>query len=831
MAVVRSQSHVDLPPPRYHPGTNSITVSLYYGGEFITLPEARYKSSSVKKFDYADASVMNKRELDHFCDKVNIRGGRTYYIIMNKGFKLLVDDNDIKVQCLKHVGGSEMQVFIELENLEQPKEASEQPMIADNGKGIVEDEGGINCESGDNCGDSDSLMDSDYDMVDESIDDDAIFENYVDGEDNMLHNMEEINTVGSGDDSGDVDVVDSDDDLDENRLSDGEGGGSTHPVFNPVEMYNPTFELGMIFSTKKEFRQAVQSHAILTKRTLKFIKNDKIRVYAVCTGEDCQWKITAIKVKNECTFKINHYNSEHTCPQSFHVKNVKTSWLSEKYTQKFKSDPKRNVKGFRVDVMNELRCHVSKDQAYRAKRQALKKLEGSPEYQYTRLWDYAEEIRKTNPGSTVILGTENENGELLGLIPINNIYPIAYAVVRNESGETWEWFLTVLKQDLNILRCYEYTFMSDKQKGLINAFQTVFPQSVHRFCVRHMHNNFKTAGFRGLAFKNALWKAARASTIGEYKMRMDEMKMLDASAYEWFIDKPPQAWSRKWDISGIPCKHAISAIFNQNEMPENYVHEYYSVDTYKRVYAHAIMGISGEILWDKSLYIPPLPPNFGRGPGRPSSARRREPDEPIRKTKKKNIRLKRQQTTLHCRACGEPGHNQSACPEKAPGPENVIATLQQMTKRTGDNNENIYEALAHEVNENDQIDTQVSAAPIIKPPTTLIEEPAILIEEPELDPQPEDVTSEQLEMLTMPGPSMYSQLQMTHPPLPTQSQSTLYPRLNIRGPPPMTGTLNMPVFSYRPAGMVETTKSIIQEGGHKYVELSKWTSKVDSKKK
>ncbi|KAL0411617.1 UNVERIFIED_CONTAM: hypothetical protein Slati_3751400 [Sesamum latifolium] len=257
-------------------------------------------------------------------------------------------------------------------------------MMADNRKGIVEDEGGINCEDGDNCGDSDSLLDSDYDMVDESIDDDVIFENYVDGEDNMIHNMEEIINVGngdeSGDDSGDVDVVDSEDDLNENRLSDGEGEGSTHPVFNPVEMYNPTFELGIIFSTKKEFRQTVQSHAILTKRTLKFTKNGKIRVYAVCTGEDCQWKITGIKVKNEYTFQINHYNSEHTCPQSFHVKNVKTSWLSEKYIKKFKSNPKRNVKGFRVDIMNELRCHVSKDQAYRAKRQALKKLEGSPEY-------------------------------------------------------------------------------------------------------------------------------------------------------------------------------------------------------------------------------------------------------------------------------------------------------------------------------------------------------------------------------------------------------------------------------------------------------------------
>ncbi|KAL0325059.1 UNVERIFIED_CONTAM: hypothetical protein Sradi_5075200 [Sesamum radiatum] len=240
--------------------------------------------------------------------------------------------------------------------------------------------------------------------------------------------------------------------------------------------------------------------------------------------------------------------------------------------------------------MNELRCHDTKDQAYRAKRQELEKLEGSPEYQYTRLWDYAEEVRKTNLGSTVILGTENENGEvrfsrlyvcfdalkqflISGCRPIigvdgchlkgpyggvlltvvgidhnNNIYPIAYAVVRNENGETWEWFLTVLKQDLNILRYYEYTFMFVKQKDLINAFQTVFSQ-----VAANKHNNFKTTGFRGLAFKNALWRAARASTVGEYKMRMDEMKMLDASTYEWFNDKSPQLWSRSNFTMTLKC--------------------------------------------------------------------------------------------------------------------------------------------------------------------------------------------------------------------------------------------------------------------------------------
>ncbi|KAL0334093.1 UNVERIFIED_CONTAM: hypothetical protein Sangu_1565500 [Sesamum angustifolium] len=104
-------------------------------------------------------------------------------------------------------------------------------------------------------------------------------------------------------------------------------------------------------------------------------------------------------------------------------------------------------------------------------------------------------------------------------------------------------------------------------------------------------------------------------------------------------------------------------------MPEDYVHDYYTVDMYKKAYAPMIMRTSGEILWEQSLFIPPLPPDFGRGPGRPSNARRREPDEATKQRKKKTtgkkgMRLKRQQATVHCTICGEAGHNQRLCPFK-----------------------------------------------------------------------------------------------------------------------------------------------------------------------
>ncbi|KAL0379271.1 UNVERIFIED_CONTAM: hypothetical protein Sradi_3232600 [Sesamum radiatum] len=127
--------------------------------------------------------------------------------------------------------------------------------------------------------------------------------------------------------------------------------------------------------------------------------------------------------------------------------------------------------------------------------------------------------------------------------PNNNLYPLAYAVMSGETRESWEWFLELLKGVLNVVRD-DYTFISDKQKGLVPAFELVFSGATNRFCVRHLHNNMKTTGFRGLAFKKALWNAARATTLPEINLRMEEMGCLDPKVVDWLSDKPPEHWSR-----------------------------------------------------------------------------------------------------------------------------------------------------------------------------------------------------------------------------------------------------------------------------------------------
>ncbi|KAL0423209.1 UNVERIFIED_CONTAM: hypothetical protein Sradi_0855700 [Sesamum radiatum] len=117
---------------------------------------------------------------------------------------------------------------------------------------------------------------------------------------------------------------------------------------------------------------------------------------------------------------------------------------------------------------------------------------------------------------------------------------------------------------------------------------------------------------------------------------------------------------RKWDLSGIPCRHAVSTIWCRNEEPEAYVHKYYSIDAYKKCYEFPIFGVNSSDLWPRSMNEPPLPPLYKEKVGRPQRLRRREPDEPPAPTSNP-FRLVGVKRKNKCRSCGETDHNSATC--------------------------------------------------------------------------------------------------------------------------------------------------------------------------
>ncbi|XP_071933180.1 uncharacterized protein [Coffea arabica] len=148
----------------------------------------------------------------------------------------------------------------------------------------------------------------------------------------------------------------------------------------------------------------------------------------------------------------------------------------------------------------------------------------------------------------------------VGLDANNSIFPVAYATVEGENKESWTWFFKLLKEDLKIERDYEWTIMSDKHKGLIQACGQVFPNAAHRFCVKYLHNNFSISGFKGEALRRALWAAAKATAPAEFVSKMEDMAAIDLDAAKWFDDKPPSQWSKTHFSTYLKCDVLLNNI-------------------------------------------------------------------------------------------------------------------------------------------------------------------------------------------------------------------------------------------------------------------------------
>ncbi|KAL0366959.1 UNVERIFIED_CONTAM: hypothetical protein Sradi_3586000 [Sesamum radiatum] len=247
----------------------------------------------------------------------------------------------------------------------------------------------------------------DYDQDDECFDENADKETEWVGilQDDFEDEMRFDNDDHTDGDNGEFDSEKNSDEQNATRV----------PVFCLSNTFDPGFTLGMKFSHKKEFQEAVHSHAIMIRRNLEITRKDKRRVYARCKANGCSWHINALKIRDELGFQIREYNHVHNCGASFHVKNARINWLSE----------------------------------------------------------------------------------------------------RDDT----------------------YTFISDKQKDLLPAFEKVLPGVENRFCVRHLHGNMKTAGFKGLGYKKALWFAAKTTTVSQFHKAMQDIAYLDVRCLEWLQDK------------------------------------------------------------------------------------------------------------------------------------------------------------------------------------------------------------------------------------------------------------------------------------------------------
>ncbi|XP_074378314.1 uncharacterized protein LOC141719847 [Apium graveolens] len=251
---------------------------------------------------------------------------------------------------------------------------------------------------------------------------------------------------------------------------------------------------------------------------------------------------------------------------------INSGFLARKYLPEFRINPTWPIKSFHKTVLKDLQIDFPAHILRKARRKCMKTINGTHEEQYEKLWDYKIELLKRNPNSTVEIDIELGNvgqfrriyiclgglkhgfklgcmkvirldgchiktvykGQLLCAVaidPNNCMFPLAYAVVEAERLETWRWFLVLLVQDFDIRTRDGWTFISDRQKGLLNVVEEMIPMDEQRYCVRHMHNNFKQK-YGGRSLKEKLWSCDRASNVESFQNAMNIVKEENVGAWK-----------------------------------------------------------------------------------------------------------------------------------------------------------------------------------------------------------------------------------------------------------------------------------------------------------
>ncbi|KAK9233359.1 hypothetical protein WN943_023608 [Citrus x changshan-huyou] len=164
-------------------------------------------------------------------------------------------------------------------------------------------------------------------------------------------------------------------------------------------------------------------------------------------------------------------------------------------------------------------------------------------------------------------------GVLLTAVSIDanyGIYPLAMCVVDTENNESWLYFLEKLYDQVGCNGGEGLCFMSDRQKGILNALERVFPLSFKRYCCRHIYANFKNK-FPGLLLKKVFWRACRSSSAADFHSHMKELKNITPDGYEWLMKIPIACWAKHLFSPHTKCNHVTN---NMTESFNNWINNY-----------------------------------------------------------------------------------------------------------------------------------------------------------------------------------------------------------------------------------------------------------------
>ncbi|XP_029149640.1 uncharacterized protein [Arachis hypogaea] len=199
--------------------------------------------------------------------------------------------------------------------------------------------------------------------------------------------------------------------LDSVASDDEDSQQAAFPQANPdAPVRKIRLELGMEFENLDHFKKAVKKFNINIGRNIFFPIVDSTRCKTICYDESCPWQIYCAKRSYPLSFQVKTFVNEHTYSKVNKNKSADGKWVVEELEDKIRDHPEMTQRQAQDFFKKEYDVIVNERKIYRAMVKAKELIEGSEIAQYAVLRDYANEIMRTNPGSTVRISTDYVEG-------------------------------------------------------------------------------------------------------------------------------------------------------------------------------------------------------------------------------------------------------------------------------------------------------------------------------------------------------------------------------------------------------------------------------------
>ncbi|XP_010486585.1 PREDICTED: uncharacterized protein LOC104764697 isoform X1 [Camelina sativa] len=347
--------------------------------------------------------------------------------------------------------------------------------------------------------------------------------------------------------------------------------------------------VGMEFLDANACRRAIKNAAIALRFELQTIKSDKTRFTAKCIGEGCPWRIHCAKLPGAPTFTVRTIHGSHTCGGVSHLGHQQASvqWVADVVAEKLKQNPHFKPKEILEEIYRVHGISLSYKQAWRGKERIMATLRGSFEEEYRLLPQYCDEIRRTNPGSVAVVHANPIDGtfqhlfisfqaSITGfvnacrpLIALDKtslqskypgtfllaagfdgdgaVFPLAFAIVNEESDSNWHMFLSELRKilEVNSENMPRLTILSSMERFITDGLEANFPTACHGICVHHLAERFQKE-FQSSILVILLWEAAHSLTVLEFKSKMKKIEQISPEASLWIQNFSPALWASSY---------------------------------------------------------------------------------------------------------------------------------------------------------------------------------------------------------------------------------------------------------------------------------------------